>query len=181
MTAFRPASLRSYLQLTLAVLVLAPTLAFGFENEILFARAANEKPFPSGPEVSMTPGSLCDQPDSYRYPEKIAYCRRNVDGDFKQDLIRRYDEVFGYVIQTMPRQLFKIDHFIPLCAGGSNRADNLWPQHESIYAVTDPLEPLICQRMAEGKLKQADAVRLIRQAKTDLSTVDAVMAQLNSL
>jgi hypothetical protein len=154
-----------------------PALAFGVEFEGLLATST----YPNGPELSVTPGSLCDQPDTYRYPEKVAYCRRDVERDLKRDLIKRYDEVFGYAIQTMPRQEFKIDHFIPLCAGGSNKADNLWPQHERVYSVTDPLEPLICQRMAEGKLLQAEAVRLIRQAKTDLSKVSAILQQLNFL
>ncbi len=167
--------LKSLLKTSFVALALLPTFAFGVE-EIL-----GNKAYPNGPEVSMTPGSLCDSPDTYRYPEKVAYCRRDVERELKKDLIRRYDEVFGYAIQTMPRQEFKIDHLIPLCAGGSNKADNLWPQHETVYAITDPLEPLLCQRMAEGKLLQAEAVRLIREAKADLSKVSAVLQHLNSL
>jgi hypothetical protein len=137
--------------------------------------------FPKGPEPTVTPGSLCDQPDDHRYPENIAYCKRNVTGDFKDQLIQMYDSQFGYAIGTMPREEFKIDHFIPLCAGGSNRGDNLWPQHKTVYEITDPVEPLICQRMAEGKLMQADAVTLVRKAKFDLSKVNDVLNYLNSL
>jgi hypothetical protein len=128
----------------------------------------------------MTPGSLCEQPDTYRYPEHIRYCERNVSRDEKDAVIRAYDQQFGYRIGSMDRQEFKIDHFIPLCAGGSNDASNLWPQHKSVYAITDPLEPLVCQKMAAGTLTQAQAVQYIREAKTDLSKAPGIISMLSS-
>lgn len=146
-----------------------------------FAKGDGQERFPRGPHPTMTPGSLCDHPQAYRYPEKIAYCNRDVSSDLKRWLILEYDNQFGYSISSMDRQQFKIDHLIPLCAGGSNRPDNLWPQHVSVYMVTDELEPLICGRMAQGKLRQAEAVQMIREAKTDLSKVSDILAQLNAL
>jgi hypothetical protein len=146
-----------------------------------FSLAMSPGAFPEGPNQQTTPGSLCMRPDKYRYPEHIPYCNRDVETQLKADIIRTYDRQFGYRIESMDRRLFKIDHFIPLCAGGGNDRQNLWPQHVSIYTITDPLEPLICEKMAEGRLKQADAVRLIRGAKLDLSTVNQVMAYLNKL
>lgn len=137
--------------------------------------------FPTSPNTQLTPGKLCDQPSGYRYPEHIAYCERNVDYQTKEMLIKNYDKRLGYRIETMNRLDFKIDHFIPLCAGGSNDPVNLWPQHKSVYEITDPVEPLICQRMQEGKLSQTDAVKLIMRAKLDLNQVPAVMKILNSL
>lgn len=137
--------------------------------------------FPTTPNSQLTPGKLCDQPSGYRYPEHIAYCERNVTYDTKEILIKNYDKRLGYRIETMNRLDFKIDHFIPLCAGGSNDPVNLWPQHRSVYEVTDPVEPLLCQKMLEGKLSQADAVKLIMRAKMDLSQVPIVMKTLNSL
>ncbi len=144
----------------------------------LFAFGQN---FPTGPNLQITPGKLCDRPSGYRYAEHIAYCERDVTYETKESLIRDYDQRLGYHIQLMSRGEFKIDHLIPLCAGGSNDVVNLWPQHKSVYEITDPVEPLVCQRMLEGKLKQADAVRLILQAKTNLAQVPAVMKILNSL
>lgn len=137
--------------------------------------------FPLHPDPTMTPGALCTSPDAKRYPEQIDYCNRDVDRDLKRDLFRRYDVTLGYETQEMPRGDFKIDHFIPLCAGGANTADNLWPQHKSVYEITDPVEPLICEKMSEGALKQVDAVRLVRQAKLNLDQVPQVMKYLNSL
>jgi hypothetical protein len=137
--------------------------------------------FPNNPNLQITPGKLCDKPTAYRYPEHIAYCDRDVSYDTKEILIKDYDQKLGYKIESMDRAEFKIDHLIPLCAGGSNDTVNLWPQHKSVYAITDPVEPLICQKMLEGKLTQANAVQLVLKAKTDLSQVPGVMNYLNGL
>ena len=140
-----------------------------------------EGAFPRGPNLDETPGSLCSNSRQRRYPEKIAYCERSVDSYQKNAIIQKYDRLFDYSIRSMKRLDFKIDHLIPLCAGGSNNDDNLWPQHKSIYNITDPLEPLLCEKMQEGKLLQADAVKLIIEAKTHLDQVPAIMKKLKSL
>ena len=137
--------------------------------------------FPKMPHLDMTPGLLCTTPDAKRYPEQIDYCNRAVDTYTKDDIIRKYDATFGYSIESMNRNDFKIDHLIPLCAGGANDERNLWPQHKSVYAITDPVEPLICAKMQKGTLKQAQAVQLVIFAKTHLDQVPQVLAQLNSL
>jgi hypothetical protein len=135
--------------------------------------------FPLGPNPQTTPGVLCGHPDAYRYPEHIAYCNRAVDPELKAEIIRDYDRQFGYHIQTMSRNLFKIDHYIPLCMGGGNDRQNLWPQHQSVYTITDPLEEILCQKMAEGRLHQTDAIRIIKSAKADLKSVDRIIHSLN--
>ena len=80
----------------------------------------------------------------------------------------------------MDRMKFKIDHFIPLCMGGSNDKSNLWPQHESVYKITDPLEPAMCNKMAEGKLLQAEAIDLIKYAKQHLDEVPRILREIES-
>jgi hypothetical protein len=137
--------------------------------------------YPMGPDPGLTPGSVCQNGNTSRYPEHVRYCERDVGRDEKQLVFRNYDQKLGYSTQSMNRQLFKIDHFIPLCAGGSNNIDNLWPQHESIFNITDPLEPAVCGKMSAGRLKQAEAIELIRRAKLNLDQVGAVMKQINSL
>ena len=151
------------------------TLTIDFTHSVFAAD------FPKGPELSITPGKLCDQPTATRYPEKIAYCSRDVTYETKEILMNEYDQKFNYHIMTMARTDFKIDHLIPLCAGGSNDITNLWPQHKSIYEITDPLEPIICLKMAQGKLKQKDAVSLILDAKTHLDRVSNILATINRL
>lgn len=156
-------------------------LVSGFVVALASSLALANDPFPHGPRAEMTPGSLCTTGGTFRYPEHVRYCDRHVDSALKYEIIREYDKEFGYSIHTMSRGAFKIDHLIPLCAGGSNNEDNLWPQHESVYKITDPLEPLVCEKMAEGKLSQADAISFIREAKNDLSKADAIIKHVDSL
>ncbi len=149
-------------------------------NSLAFAES-KLRPYPQGPDTSVTPGDVCHNADEFRYPERIAYCNRSVDTKLKAEIIRDYDQNLGYNIRAMDRQKFKIDHFIPLCMGGSNERINLWPQHETVYKVTDPLEPALCEKMAQGKILQAEAMDLIRQAKLNLDQVPAILEKINSL
>lgn len=127
--------------------------------------------FPKAPVDTVTPGELCTDSPVHRYPENIVYCERNVDTQTKNQVIKMYDEKFGYSIRQMNRGDFKIDHFIPLSIGGSNSIENLWPQHKSVYTVTDNLEHLLFQKISEGRIKQAEAIRVIREGKTNLDRV----------
>jgi hypothetical protein len=145
-----------------------------------FGTSSQKAEFPTGPEQKLTPGSLCDRPDAYRYPERIPYCNRDVDTSLKNDVFKEYRED-GYRLTPIDRQNYKIDHLIPLCAGGSNNEDNLWPQHMSIYNQTDPLEGLGCEKLKDGLIKQAELVNLILSAKKDLSLVPETLRKLNSL
>lgn len=139
------------------------------------------KGFPTNPDPRLTPGSLCNDPDETRYPERIAYCKRDVSTGLKKQIIAIYDQRLGYSVGEMNRQEFKIDHFIPLCAGGSNTKENLWPQHRTVYQQTDPLEPVLCEKMQSGRLRQADAIRLIREAKLDLTRVEETLEYIENL
>lgn len=134
--------------------------------------------YPIAPNAQLTPGSLCEHADQIRYPERIIYCERDVDTQEKRAIIREYDQKLGFRIQSMNRQDFKIDHYIPLCAGGSNNRNNLWPQHQSVFKITDKLEQVVCEQMAQGHLRQRDAVDLIREGKNDLSKVEGIIERL---
>ncbi|XGC79404.1 hypothetical protein ACES2L_08695 [Bdellovibrio bacteriovorus] len=136
--------------------------------------------FPTGPDENLTPGALCNHPDSLRYPEKIKYCERDVSTDQKRAIFAKYDQL-GYRTRSMNRQSFKIDHYIPLCAGGSNDSRNLWPQHESVYKITDALEQLVCEKMAQGRLKQKDAIAYIKEAKHNLDIAQDIIEEVQGL
>lgn len=140
-----------------------------------------QSPYPTTPDPVLTPGELCSHPDSYRYPERIKYCERDVEVGLKRHVIDTYDKSRGYQVSQMSRKKFKIDHYIPLCMGGANTRDNLWPQHESLYKKTDFVENLACDKMAQGRLKQADAVELIKAVKNNQVRADESIAHLNSL
>lgn len=123
--------------------------------------------FPMHPALELTPGELCNNPDEIRYPEKIAYCRRNVPTETKIEVIKTYEQEFHFKILA-DRQDFKVDHFVPLCMGGSNNTVNLWPQHKSVYEITDPAEFELCQRLAQGSITQRDAVKKIKMMKLNI-------------
>ena len=151
-------------------------LAFVF-SQIAFA----EGKFPLGPVASQTPGELCQDSPVRRYPENIVYCERNVDTALKNQIIKMYDEKFGYSIRSMSRGDFKIDHFVPLSIGGSNGIDNLWPQHKSVYGITDDLEQVLFDKISLGKIKQDDAIRVIREGKIHLEKVPDLLNYVNGL
>jgi hypothetical protein len=136
--------------------------------------------YPMGPESELTPGSLCDRPDQYRYPEHIAYCNRDVDSHLKKEIFEDYRQE-GYRLDPKDRPNYKIDHLIPLCAGGSNHEDNLWPQHVTIYTQTDPLESIGCEKLKAGRIKQAELIRLILEAKKNLNLVKKTLLLLTNL
>lgn len=140
----------------------------------------NRKPYPMGPDSTLTPGSLCDRPTSRRYPENIAYCERDVTGETKDYVFKQYTVQLGYTLGDRHKN-FKVDHFIPLCAGGSNYEDNLWPQNISVYLKTDPMEELGCKKLSLGLIKQAELVTLIKTTKRNLSLLPQTMQKLNSL
>jgi hypothetical protein len=98
----------------------------------------------------------------------------------KRELFVKYDQL-GFRTREMNRMDFKIDHYIPLCMGGSNHESNLWPQHKSIYNITDPLEPVLCDKMKQGRLLQAKAVEYIKYAKNHLDEVPRILAEVNRL
>lgn len=143
----------------------------------LFSSAAWSQGFPIGPDERLTKGDLCEHGDSHRYDERIEYCNRNVSSSKKWEIIDKYEEL-GYEIRRYGRENFKIDHLIPLCAGGSNDESNLWPQHRDVYEQTDKIEEMSCRLMAQGRLTQADAVALILEAKHNLEKADETEASL---
>jgi hypothetical protein len=136
--------------------------------------------FPTHPHLEVTPGALCDRASEYRYPEHIKYCNRDVEGQTKAALFVMYDTKFGYHTTQMNRSSFKIDHLIPLCLGGSNDEENLWPQHVSIYEHTDPVEPYLCDVLSAGKIKQAEAVQIILAIKQDPFHAEDELRKLES-
>lgn len=142
---------------------------------------AFQQEFPTNPDQQVTPGTFCTHPNSYRYKEHIPYCNRNVSSQEKLQIIATYNDTLGYRIDLKQRSQYKIDHLIPLCAGGSNDKENLWPQHKSVYTITDPVEQLACERMVEGKLLQKQAVELIFKAKDDLSKAEEVIDYLRAM
>lgn len=128
------------------------------------SRAFALEDFPPAPDERLTPGSLCTDADEYRYPERIPTCERSVNVETKLGVFSSYMGL-GYRINMQHRSSYKIDHLIPLCAGGSNDVDNLWPEYIDLFESLDPIEPAICEKMSSGRLKQKQAIELVIRAK----------------
>lgn len=170
----------------LLVLALITTFNFAFADidDLVIGNFAFDlmdgAQFPIHPNEDLTPGHACDYPTTYRYPEHIPYCERNVDNTTKAKIIQTYDAQLGFQVGKMNRQDFKIDHYLPLCMGGANSSDNLWPQHKSIYPTTDIIEDKICQLMAKGKMLQREAFAHIRRVKNNLDEAPTLLKDLNA-
>jgi hypothetical protein len=141
---------------------------------------SSEERYPLAPDKSMTPGTTCKTPSEYRYPERIPYCNRSVSTSLKNKIIQTYDKTFNYMIGSMPRNDFKIDHYIPLCMGGSNETANLWPQHKSLYVHTDSLEQKLCLYLERGRMKQVDAITYIKQVKNNVDAAKRVEKEIET-
>jgi len=137
--------------------------------------------YPKAPDAQLTPGALCVNQDEFRYPEQIKYCDRNVSTGLKWAVINRYAKQFQFTISDSNRTEFKIDHYIPLCMGGANAIENLWPQHESVYRITDGLEEILCEAMADGKLLQSQAIEKIKFGKSHLDAVPGIINEIKLL
>lgn len=137
--------------------------------------------FPKAPDLELTPGALCLVADEIRYPEKINYCERDVSTGKKWAVINRYTKKFHFTISEAQRPEFKIDHYIPLCMGGANVVENLWPQHSTIFHVTDALEEILCEAMSLGKMSQVEAVEKIKKGKNDLTQAPIIIRETKLL
>jgi hypothetical protein len=137
--------------------------------------------YPKGPDAKITPGTLCTHPDEYRYAEQIPYCERDVSSALKAEIFETYRNELGYTLDPKTRSSYKIDHYIPLCAGGSNEETNLWPQHISVFQITDPIEFLGCEQLKAGKITQKSLIVMIRKAKLNLSEAPAILRTLQAL
>jgi hypothetical protein len=151
-----------------------------FLSLLMITSMALAAEYPTAPIEEVTPGDLCDRPDAFRYPENIPYCSRDVDFHTREEVFQTYRRR-GFRLTIQNRQDYKIDHLIPLCAGGSNAEENLWPQHVSLFTVTDPIERVGCLKLRDGKIRQRQLIRLIKKAKFNISEARAVLRELESL
>lgn len=115
------------------------------------------------PNPKMTYGDLCNEKDpdyvGRRYGENIPYCGRRVTEEQKH----RIYEAYG--IPAHCRRSYTIDHFIPLAIGGSNRDENLWPEHRYVKATRQFLEQNLFDQVRRGEIRQRQAIKIITQAK----------------
>ncbi|WPU66759.1 HNH endonuclease signature motif containing protein [Peredibacter starrii] len=159
------------------VKMLAILSLFALATQVL--AAAN---YPVRPDRRLTPGKFCEPQlaTEYRYQEQIPYCARDVSSELKDEIFQSYRRL-GFSLNSVQRSDYKIDHYIPLCLGGSNDKANLWPQHVSVYSITDSIEALSCEKLQQNRISRRDAVTVLLTVKNDLSKAKEAMKYLRSL
>lgn len=113
------------------------------------------------PKATLTPGAACSEQDSdfkgYDYPSHVARCNRNITIQEKQRVAASYGN-----IPESDWKNYEFDHLLPLCAGGSNSDQNLWPQPIDEAHLKDTLEVQICTAMKAGTMTQDEAFKKVR-------------------
>lgn len=113
------------------------------------------------PDPTLTPGALCTPFsvgfDGYAYPASVPHCRRHVTLTMRRTVLAKYG------VPWARRGTVEIDHYIPLCLGGSNDLINLWAEPLSSARKKDVLEVHLCALLRGGKITQAAAVQQIRE------------------
>lgn len=111
----------------------------------------------TNPDPSITPGALCTSRDpdfmDYDYPSHVARCKRHVNTNEKEAVAKAY----GGIPKSQWKK-YEFDHLIPLCAGGANTPDNLWPQPIDEAKDKDQIEDQVCQALKNGQMSQQQAV-----------------------
>ncbi len=122
------------------------------------------------PDPIKTPGKadtlkLSDLTQTYN-GKTYSQSHRNVPESEKNQIRNSYPKV-----QCPTSSSCEIDHFYPLCAGGSNDIDNLWVQPEHNvwngvdygYRTKDKLEAYVCRQVKEGNLDPQIAFKRITE------------------
>ncbi|MGE4133062.1 MAG: hypothetical protein AB7F86_15580 [Bdellovibrionales bacterium] len=130
---------------------------------VLLSFSAGAHEVPRKPDPALTPADYCQPEGSdfeeYRYQEQVAVCIRNVSRELKAKIYEQYG------IPEECRSRYTVDHFIPLFMGGSNRAQNLWPEHKAIKATRQNLEQETYLELNRGEITYEEAVKRIVRAK----------------
>jgi hypothetical protein len=145
-----------------------------------FSGVALPTNIPIHPDMTITPGDICTKGEAteLRYAEKIPYCRRAVTSETKDASFDHYDAKYQLRSKGYNRSMFKMDHLISLCMGGSNDISNLWPQHMTVALLTDRIEELLCIQMAKGQIKQSLAIDTMIKVKLNLNLATLTLNRL---
>jgi hypothetical protein len=112
------------------------------------------------PNPQWTPGALCTEGDTdfdgFRYKAHVAHCGRSITMSEKDKVAQLYG------IPKTDYYKYEFDHFFPLNAGGSNSAENLWPQPLDEAKLKDRVEEEVYNGLRHGTMTQDEAVAKIR-------------------
>ncbi len=104
------------------------------------------------PNPAWTPGETCSEYnpdfDGFRYPGRVAHCKRHI-GDVQKNFVARL-----YGIPKEDYDKYEFDHFVPLNAGGDNSPRNLWPQPLDDAKLKDRVEDEVYNGLKNGTMTQ---------------------------
>ena len=136
----------------LATFALAATITFGS----LLALSIAEPGAPEIPDPALTPGAVAST-DAREICGEVAgltYSRqhRQTTREMKAEVRQRYGVPQGW--------RGEIDHRVPLCLGGADVVENLWPQTD--FQAKDELEAQACRAVCHGQMtvQQGQAIFL---------------------
>lgn len=122
------------------------------------------------PDKTLTPGkantlNTSDLTKTYN-GQTYSQSHRDVTDAVKKKVYKEYG--ISYPQQS---GLYEVDHFYPLCAGGSNDINNLWLEPANVmfnginvgFHTKDKLESYICDQIKKGKIDPKVAYSEITQ------------------
>ena len=117
--------------------------------------------YPTYPDPQLTPG------DVVNYPKEVI-CKSGYSNEERQVKQKTKKKVYAeyHVSYPQPKGSEEVDHYIPLCIGGSNNIANLWLQPAMPYPgyhEKDALEQYVCRAVCrEGKMTIQEGQNLFR-------------------
>jgi hypothetical protein len=109
------------------------------------------------PDARLTPGAVLSvtaaQVSVAGYSSKV----RNVPASEKRAVYAEY-----HLAYPQKAGAYECDHFIPLCLGGSNSTQNLWPEPAPQFHWKDGLEVYLWHEVREHTVSLSEAQREIR-------------------
>ena len=117
--------------------------------------------YPTYPDPKLTPGDIVNYPIEKICVSGYSDEERHVTNSRKKEVYAEYG-----VPYPQPKGSYEVDHFMPVCIGGSNEMSNLWLQPAQPYPgyhEKDQLEQYLCRAVCrDGKMTIQEAQNLFR-------------------
>lgn len=113
---------------------------------------------PERPDPKLTPGEVFNVTKERVCSPRYATNARHVTREMKRATFRRYH------VKYFPHA-YQVDHLIPLCLGGRNSLENLWPEPIDRALESDKVERRLCHEVCAGEISLEEARRKVLKQK----------------
>lgn len=100
---------------------------------------------PEQPDPALTPGEVFNVTKERVCSPRYATNVRHVTREMKRAVFKRYH------VKYFPHA-YQIDHLVPLCLGGRNSLENLWPEPIERALESDKVERRACHDVCAGRI-----------------------------